>query len=132
MEGLTEYDISQMIGCSQRHVRRLKNEGKLRIYRIGKVIRYLREDVVDYMEGDLDKALFIPYKEAADRAGVTVQTIYYGVKQSSFRFKIQPKGKPKALVYWPDVEEMYVSCTLDTQSRMSPELEELLGIQNFE
>ncbi len=128
MEGLTEQDVSRILGCSDRHVRRLRKEGKLRTDKIENKLRYRRQDVVDYMERKVLRADMITISEASKRGDIPPTTIYSAIKDYRVRFK---KYKPRdTRVYWPDCDELYRQCSLKNhEMRNSPELEELFGIK---
>ena len=129
MDRLTEADVATLLGCTPRHVRRLRTEGKLRTDRIEGEQRYIRTDVVDYMEKRLSKDQFIPAKKAAHRANIPPTTIYSAVENYRIRHKTITKGRTRIEVYWPDCDELYVQCVIETHSlNNSPDLEQLFGV----
>lgn len=105
MKGLQEQHVSLMLKCSGRHVRRLKQQGLLRFAQVNRNIFFLRADVVDYMEGNLDDEQFKTVKEISRELGIPPSTIYSAVKDNRVRFKISAT-KQKYKVYLPDCREL--------------------------
>ncbi|WP_285907967.1 helix-turn-helix domain-containing protein [Pseudodesulfovibrio pelocollis] len=130
MEGLKERDVALILDCTQRHVRRLKAEGTLRTYPVGNSLRFRRQDVIDYMEGEVTRDKYLTVKEVSERTGIAIPSLRYMIKNGRFRFKRLPKGQTRFLLYWPDCEERYLFKSYGNSAEvLSPELEKLLGLK---
>ena len=48
---LTAREVGQLLGCSERHIRRMRSAGKLpRPVKIGGAVRYKRNDIEKWLE----------------------------------------------------------------------------------